>query len=354
MEVTNLKSYIYKNKKIPDVLEAIGCTKIQYHSNGDYYSCCNKDGDNQGAVNVKNNSYLNVRNWTRPDDFPDKSDIITLVQYNNKCSFPNALKFLHKALNLKYTVKYVPKIKTHDPLDIFYRYNEDNVTDVNDIHFIADIKTEDCTPRLHIDWFREGITHRTAQKFSIGYSYDRHRIIIPHRYWQTGEIVGINARTTIPNNAELGIKKYMLTPKYRKALNVYGLYEHYEDIQEAGYIVVYESEKSVLKRDSLSDKTGVAVSGKIISEEQERILIGQNVEIVIAFDKDVSRDELRFTCEKFYGIRKVSYIYDRTNILGEKDSPADASDKDFKKLFSSRVIYNEEEHKRFLRSSKNE
>ena len=35
-------------------------------------------------------------------------------------------------------------------------------------------------------------------------------------------------------------------------MNLYGLYENYDAIQKAGYVVVFEAEKSVLKRDTFS------------------------------------------------------------------------------------------------------
>ena len=73
-----------------------------------------------------------------------------------------------------------------------------------------------------------------------------------------------------------GIKKYFITPSYPKSYNLFGLWEHKEDIKRLGYVVVYESEKSVLKRDSLLDYSGVALSGHTISDEQVRILIGLN------------------------------------------------------------------------------
>jgi len=61
---------------------------------------------------------------------------------------------------------------------------------------------------------------------------------------------------------------------------------------------------------------------------------------------------LRYCCEQFYRIRKVSYIYDRFGLLGDKDSPADAKNKIYKYLFDHRVVYDECEHLEYLRSLK--
>ena len=72
--------------------------------------------------------------------------------------------------------------------------------------------------------------------------------------------------------------------------------------------------------------------------------------MVIALDKDVDINEVRHVCEKFYRLRKVSYIYDRWDLLGEKDSPADARNKIYEFLFKYRVIYDEKEHEEYLKS----
>ena len=55
-------------------------------------------------------------------------------------------------------------------------------------------------------------------------------------------------------------------------------------------------------------------------------------------------------CEKFYGIRKVSYIWDSYDLLKSKDSPADAENKIYNFLFEFRRIYDENEHKKYLKS----
>jgi DNA primase len=239
-----------------------------------------------------------------------------------------------------------------DPLSVFKRVLRKNgrVVNVDDIHVLDDKLMDDYVPMLHIDWAKQGITERTRKKFGLAYSYRYKRVIIPMRYWLTGQLLGFNQRTVVENYDEFGIKKYFLTPTYQKQLNLYGLYENYDAIQKAGYVTVYEAEKSVLKRDSLNDPTGVAVSGHILSDEQARILIGLNVEVVIALDKDISIDEVRHMCNKFKNIRKVSYIYDKWDILGKKDSPADARNKDYQFLFDNRIVYDREEQRKYEES----
>ena len=38
------------------------------------------NGDNKGAINIYNNSYLNCKNYTREREFGDNADLLTLVQ----------------------------------------------------------------------------------------------------------------------------------------------------------------------------------------------------------------------------------------------------------------------------------
>jgi DNA primase len=355
VDTISLKKLIHKENKVEYILQEIGCHHIKYHFVKEYYTCGNYNGDNPNSITVKNNEYINVVNYTRQSEFPENSDIITLVQYNKQCSFIDAVKYLHSLLGLEYKYQKKPEKKEEkfDPLSIFKNIRNrrrNGTVNVEDIQFLNEDILNDYVPLLYIDWFRDGITERTRRKFGLCYSYKQKRVVIPMRYWLTGELMGTNARTTVENYKELNILKYFITPTYQKSLNLYGLYENYDSIQKAGYVVVAESERSVLKRDSLNDSTLVALSGHTLSEEQIRILIGLNVEIVIALDKDIDINEVRFMCEKFYHIRQVSYIHDVWDLLGEKDAPMDANNKTYNFLFKYRVKYDESEHQKYLKS----
>lgn len=353
MDTVSLKKYIYENNKIEYVLQEIGCGNIKYHSNKEFYAASNHNGDNPGAVNVKNCPQLWVTNWTRQNEFPEGSDIFNLVQYSKQCSFVESVKYLHKILDLDYSpYKKQEKKEKFDPLNVFKRVlSARRRVDVNEIHAISDEALNDYVPMLHISWFREGVMPWTREKFGIAYSYKHKRVVIPHRYWLTGELLGFNMRSTVENFEQFGISKYLITKNMNKSMNVYGYYENSKNIEGSGYCVLYEGEKSVLKRDSLNDSTGLALSGKSISNEQVRIILSLNInEVVIAFDKDVAIDEVRHACEKFYNFRKVSYIYDKWNLLDNKQSPADAKNKVFNFLFKYRIKYDENEHDLYLDS----
>ena len=100
MDAASLKEYIFNNNKVEFVLDKIGCKSIKYHSSKNFYSAANYNGDNTGAVNVYNNKYLLIHNWTRESEFGEMADIISLTKYNKKCSFVSAIKYLHNILVL--------------------------------------------------------------------------------------------------------------------------------------------------------------------------------------------------------------------------------------------------------------
>ena len=82
-----------------------------------------------------------------------------------------------------------------------------------------------------------------------------------------------------------------------------------------------------------------------------RIILGTGVEeVIIAMDNDVPIEEVWNMCEKFYGLRKVSYIRDKWKLLGPKDSPADAPNKIYNFLFKWRIPYDESKHREYLKS----
>jgi len=144
-------------------------------------------------------------------------------------------------------------------------------------------------------------------------------------------------------------KFFKLSKTYPKGLNVYGLNENYQSIQEAGYCVVLEAQKSVIKRYSKKDETAVSIGNCELTEEQVRILISLNVEIIIALDEGISINHIRKECDKFYPIRKVSYMYDRWDLIkkGSKDSPADMQNKIYNFLRKHRTVYDESERRKF-------
>lgn len=331
MNSIELQNYIVENDLIPTVLNDLGCHNIKDF--GKEYRSTRPDGDNPSALATNKTNlriYCYTNNWS--------GNLYTLCMETLYLNFYQTMKYLHALFGLKYQYEVVPVNTAPDVLHIFTKYRNRTLEADNKSETV-DIEVSNYSPYLHINWVREGITERAREVFNIQYDGNRRKIIIPHRHYESGKVIGVMSRTTIPNPELLGIPKYYPIIPHQKGDNLYGLFENYKSIIERGYVVVYEAEKSVLKRYSLHDETGVAVCTHSITDKQAEILIGLNVDIIIAWDKDVGDKDIFKACKKFKGIRNVYYIKDTFNILGEKDSPADASNENFNKLFVNKIKY---------------
>jgi RNA polymerase subunit RPABC4/transcription elongation factor Spt4 len=342
MNVTELKDYILEDYKIkiPKILESLDCHSIKEYENEFRSALPNKT--NKTAIVV--NKYTLSSKIYNAESNVVKGDILTIVMTLKSLTFYNAIQYIHKLFGLKHD-KSKNKRTTEDeidPLEVFKRVKHNKRTcNVKDFELYDEDLLDEYSSYPHIDLIKEGITPRTCQEFSVQVSYKHKRIIFNHRYWcgDRNTYIGSVGRTLISSYEVLEIPKYLAIKPFPKSMNLYGLNENYQYIQESGYVVVFESEKSVLKRHSRMDKTCVACGSHDLSDEQIKILIGLNVEIVIAWDKDIPLDHVEYTCDKFYGIRNVSYIYDKWDLLGKKESPADAHNKVYNYLFKHRVKY---------------
>jgi DNA primase len=349
MTANELIQYIIDNDKITLILEDLKCHHLKEYSKE--YRCGLPTHLSKDAISVKKET-LKMKIF-QSDSNIIRGNIFTLCMNIKNISFSEANRYIHNLFGLEYKFKFNKKNETEfkDPLEIFKKVKRKRYScDVN-----LDVMNEDCLseyiPYIHIEWVREGIMPWTSKEFNIGYSVNRKRIVVPHRFWsgEKNDYVGVIGRTVIKEWEMLDIPKYFPLKNFPKSMNIYGLQENYQTIQEAGYVIVYEAEKSVLKRHSRNDGTGVAVCCHDISNEQVKILIGLNVDIVIAFDKGISIEHIRSTCDLFYGIRNVYYIFDKYDLLEDKMSPADAINKIYRYLFKYKILYDKKERRKYLK-----
>jgi DNA primase len=348
MNAYELKEYISKHNKIEEILLSLGCHSIT--QNNKETRCALPDKTNPTALRVYNDS-LSVRSFASGFEF--KGDIYTLVMELRCVNFVKAVGYIADLLGVQRTYKKKEEKKVKSPSSIFKkkRRYKDQKYEVEIFHKEA---MRDYIHLPHINFIREGILKKTHDKFSLAFDPRSNRIVIPHRYWagEENDFIGIMGRTIIENHKELGIHKYFPLKRHYKSMNLYGLNENYKEIQEKGYVVIYEAEKSVLKRHTRDDGTGVALCMHEISDEQVAILISLNVEIIVAMDKDIQPLKVWEICDKFYRKRMVSYIKDTKGLIGEKDSPADAHNDDYKTLFNNRYKYDERHHEKYLEKIK--
>lgn len=344
MDAVDLKTYIKNNDRVVDVLKAIGCHSFK--ETPQEIRCALPNHRNSTSVCVKLDTLYSI---VYAPEYKTKGDILSLVMTIKDISFSKAVKYVHEILGLEYSYTKKKQKETVDVLDIFKKHKGSNKKSKRELKTF-ELPDGEYIFSPHLSLVKEGIIPSVQKEFGIGYDIRSRRILFPHLKWDGDEndYVGLIGRTTIPNHDLLEIPKYFPLIPYQKSLNIYGLQQNYKHIQEAGYVVVVEAEKSVLKRATFNDRTCVAVCGHEISEEQVRILISLNVEIIIAFDNDIVVDDIREQCDKFYSIRPISYVKDFWKVLGEKDSPCDTINDMYNFMIKNRVKYNDSERKKTL------
>lgn len=344
MNPIELKDYLKEDpNRIVELLESIGFHSFKISTQE--IRCALPNGDNPTSVRIKLKS-LSVRVFTHTQT---KGDLYTLVGEYKDLNFPKTIRFIHDFFKLKYT--YYQKTFNEDDkkpsvLNMYknIRKNTEQLytVDIEEVpHYILD-----RYDRVnHIDFVKDNIIPQAMDKFDIRFADEWNRILIPHYKWDTGELVGIFGRTVIKDFEKYKINKYIGVVPYLKTTNLYGLSHNYESIQKEGFVVVCESEKSVLQAYSFGINNVVALCCSEISSIQRRILLSLNVQIVIGFDKGISLEHIENQCKLFKGLRQVYYMYDVDNLLKEKDSPTDNGLLLYSYLLDNKIKYEYKENK---------
>lgn len=335
MNARELKEYIYENKRVEYILEEIGMRYIQQHNNYEYFSCCQPDGDNRKSTIVKNNEHLSVKAYTR--DITDKygsSDIISLICFIKNIYFSNALKYICDLLGLDY----YSSLDNELPESIRFTKFIEEMSNGNDGYKEEKLKPISETVLTYYkpyvtDLFKnDGISYHTQQLFELGYDLDSHRITIPIRD-EINNLVGVKGRL-FKNKLEEWEEKYIYLEPCAKSHILYGLNITMLFIKEKNECIVVESEKGVEQLWSMGIKNAVAIGGHELSNIQIEKLTRLGVPIVIAYDKDILEEHYIKESEKFIKETEIYYLYDKDNILEEKESPSDNKDK-FLQLYTN-------------------
>ena len=208
-------------------------------------------------------------------------------------------------------------------------------------------------PRI-LSWENEGINKRIIKNRGIAYNPRTQSIVIPH--WDIdGKLVGIRERTLVKEDEKYGKYKPAILngQMYNHPLgfNLYNLNFSKDAIQTFKKAIIFEGEKSPLLYASYFGEENditVACCGNNLLNYQVQLLISLGVEeIIIAFDKqfkeegDAEWQRLKKNLVNIhlkYGAHiQISYMFDKENLLGYKDSPIDRGPDVFLQLFQNRI-----------------
>lgn len=326
MDIKELKTYIYNNRYVEQILESIGCHHIKYHTSNRYWTCANADGDNNGAIVIYDNEYLLCTNYTRQMiNGTRKTDIIDLVCYTKKLSFPDGLKFICEEIGISYYHDFeddIPEsfkvLKLIEEMGMGSTVNNDKPLKPIDEHILSYYK-----PYVNDLFSNDGIDYDTQKIFEVGYDEESNRYTIPIRS-ELGDLVGVKGRY-FERDVPAGSMKYIYIEPCARSKILYGLNKTIDYIKSKGCVYVLESEKAVMQLWGYGYRNSVSTGGKELAQYQIDMLVRLGSTIIFCFDKDVTKDELENLANRFPDGVPLFYMYDEDNILNEHESPSDSS-----------------------------
>lgn len=340
MDKEEVRDFLRENTEyIERILESFGCHHIKTIPNKRVQSA-RKEGDNPTSIQIKLNKYLSTVFYTdnKYSQYEIK-DIFSLVQFlNNECTLGESIQYICKICNLKYD-KNIKKQSLSNSYQFLKHYkrslSKENRLELyeEDIELLDEsFKTRFIRDTCKL-FYDDGIYEDTQDKFYVSYDILDNRVVFPIRN-DIGDILTFKGRTCCEDYKTKGIPKYYYYYPYYGEFYLFGLFENYYDILNADEVIIFEAEKSVMQLDSMGIYNSLALSKKVISPFQLNKILKLGKSVCLAFDKDVSLEDIYIECRKFKGLCKVYYIYDYDNLLKDKDSPSDNSYDIFNKLYT--------------------
>ena len=346
IDIQSLKSQLTEDRII-ELMDALGAPLMKADSNNLVFpSICHQSDPLAHSAKL----------WLYLDSMQYKcwscgfsGDAISLVQHVKHLDFNQAITYICSTLNLQ-----VGQIEQNEQLDNWSELRR----------FLPDAEPETCKlatydPTVlslfdHLypqDWLDYGITKDILDKFGVGWYARQACISIPVVF--NGQLVGVRGRYTRERDVVKGKYRPICTLdgqvlKLATSEVLYGYDQNKGAIEKSRQVVLFESEKSVLKAPSFNVHNSLAVFGSNISKRHIQLLLELGVnEVVLAFDNDykqVGDDEFKFFVVKMKKLAaklrsyfNVSIVYNNQGYDMYKCNMMDISYEQAMKLWESKV-----------------
>jgi len=315
-----------------DILEYISQFTEFEEKNGEYWalSPLKEEETPSFSVNTEMNRFYDFSSGKG-------GNILSFIKYHNHCSDSKAADILRKYAGEKGHTQGKRKLEASKVAKRFAPKKKQVKTSKSTIlpdNYMSRYKLDN--EKLAI-WRREGISDDSMRRFQVFYDDFSERIVYPIRNVD-GKIINVSGRTVDERWKEKKLRKYT----YFKPLGVldtlYGLAENREFIMLRNEIIIFEGAKSVMLADSWGIRNTAALLTSHVNPYQVKILAKLGCRVVFALDKGINirEDENIGRLRRYV---KVEYIWDKDDLLDEKESPADKGLETWQKLYERRLTY---------------
>lgn len=277
------------------------------------------------------------------------TDVIGLIQHVKNLDFNQAVSYICSILHLQ-----VGQIEQNEQLDNWAELRRflPNAEPEPDKLLTYDKSILSLFDHLYPqEWLDYGISADILDKFGIGWYARQACISIP--VVLNGQLVGVRGRYTREQDVAKGKYRPICTLdgtvlKFPSSACLYGYDQNKVAIEKSRQVVLFESEKSVLKAPSYNLYNALAVFGSNISKQHIQLLLELGVnDVVLAFDSDykqVDDDEFKFFVVKMKKLAaklkpffNCSIVYNNQGYDMYKCNMMDISYEQAMKLWESRV-----------------
>lgn len=347
IDIQSLKSQL-TDDRIIELMDAMGAPLMKTDSNNLIFpSICHHGADCQ-AHKPRLYYYIESQSWfCFVCHF--SGDTISLVQHVKHLDFNQAVSYICSVLHLQ-----VGQIEQNEQLDNWAELRRflPNAEPETDKLLTYDKSILSLFDHLYPqEWLDYGISADILDKFGIGWYARQACISIPVVF--NGQLVGVRGRYTREQDIAKGKYRPICTLdgtvlKFPSSACLYGYDQNKAAIEKSRQVVLFESEKSVLKAPSYNLHNALAVFGSNISKQHIQLLLELGVnDVVLCMDNDykqVGDDEFKFFVVKMKKLAaklkpffNCSIVYNNQGYDMYKCNMMDVSYEQAMKLWESRV-----------------
>lgn len=297
IDIQSLKSQL-TDDRIIELMDAMGVPLMKADSNNLIFpSICHHGADCQ-AHKPRLYYYIESQSWfCFVCHF--SGDTISLIQHVKHLDFNQAVSYICSILHLQ-----VGQIKQNEQLDNWAELRRflPNAEPEPDKLLTYDKSILSLFDHLYPqEWLDYGISADILDKFGIGWYARQACISIPVVF--DGQLVGVRGRYTREQDIAKGKYRPICTLdgqvlKLATSQVMYGYDQNKAAIEKSRQVVLFESEKSVLKSPQYGIDNALAVFGSNISKQHIQLLLELGVnDVVLCMDSDyhqVGNDEFKF------------------------------------------------------------
>lgn len=246
-----------------------------------------------------------------------KGTIIKWLMEYEELSFDSAIEKASKLANVDLST-----MCTSQTVRYLRRTNKTITTKEAFVHPILDKSVMNSYLNCEItEWIEEGISKEVLDLYEVMIDERSNRIIYPV-YTVNGELINIKARTRFIEYKKMKLKKYVNFYKVGIVDYFQGLNISIKDVVLCGEIIIFESIKSTMKLRTNGKNNSASAEKHTLTNEQITLLIKLKVNVVLAYDTDVSyfENEVKVNIDNLKRFTNVYVIEDHEELLGGKEA----------------------------------